>query len=134
MSDASTEHVTVISGEVLPCGPSAPGEARRVVLDTLGEQLGSEAADTLELLVSEVVTNAVTHAGSSCELAVRLVAGTRVRVEISDSQASQPHMMAGGGAEDSQGRGLWLVDALAADWGVVRFSGAGKAVWFEVAR
>lgn len=104
-----------------------------MVVDSLGEQIGSVAADTLELLVSEVVTNAVTHAGSSCELAVRLVGGTRVRVEISDRQPAPPHLVAPVSAEQTQGRGLWLVDALAADWGVAPVSGAGKAVWFDVA-
>jgi anti-sigma regulatory factor (Ser/Thr protein kinase) len=81
------------------------------------------------LLLSELVTNAVVHAGTDVE--VRLTSNEGVlRVEVSDGNprlpaARRPSALAG------TGRGLHLVQALASSWGVVPVAG-GKMVWFEV--
>ena len=87
-------------------------------------------ADTVTLLVSELVTNAVLHAGTPCRLSMR--AGTRLRVEVFDHS----HRLPGGGlhrdAESHSGRGMLLVDALSAAHGV-EVEPKGKRVWFEVA-
>lgn len=103
--------------------------ARRFVLDAV-HRLGHEAlADVVELLASEVVTNAVLHAGT--DLHVRVVReGRGVRIEVSDGASGSPtrrHYS----AEAATGRGLGLVEALASRWGT-RAERGGKTVWFTV--
>ncbi|WP_051951122.1 ATP-binding protein [Actinacidiphila yeochonensis] len=91
--------------------------------------LSEEQVSELELLSTEVITNAVRHTGAACAVAVRWT-GARVRVEVTD--ASRVHPKARHGSLDTEGgRGLLLVDALAADWGSAD-APAGKVVWFEV--
>lgn len=89
----------------------------------------SAAADVILLLASEVVTNALRHAPPPRELRVREQAGF-VRVEVTDSHPLPPRRREPD-AESPGGRGLWLLDALAARWGFLR-EGDGKCVWFEV--
>lgn len=80
------------------------------------------------MLASEVITNALRHAEGACAVAVRWT-GVRVRVEVTDASPVRPKP--GPGAPDAEGgRGLVLVDALAADWGCAG-DPAGKVVWFE---
>ncbi|MFI0937439.1 ATP-binding protein [Streptomyces sp. NPDC021020] len=85
--------------------------------------------DDLGLLTGEIVTNAIRHAEAPCVVAVRWT-GTRVRVEVTDASPVRPKPRHG--SPDAEGgRGLLLVDALAADWGSAD-DPAGKVVWFEV--
>ena len=85
--------------------------------------------DVVELLVSEAVTNAVLHAGTS--LTVRLVWNERVlRVEISDGSRLKP-VRRDYDTDSATGRGVGLIDALAADWGM-EDARNGKTVWFTV--
>jgi anti-sigma regulatory factor (Ser/Thr protein kinase) len=89
----------------------------------------SSLVDTATLLVSEVVTNAVLHAGTEIEVALYR-AGSRVRIEVADRSPALP--AAKGYATDaSTGRGLVLLEALVAAWGVEAAPG-GKVVWFEL--
>lgn len=85
------------------------------------------------LLTSEVVTNAVLHAGPHPvgEEMVMGVACDRgvIRVEVGDHTSSLPVTRHNG--DESGGRGLPLLDALASAWGVMPRN-AGKVVWFEV--
>jgi anti-sigma regulatory factor (Ser/Thr protein kinase) len=89
--------------------------------------------DAASLLVSELVTNAVVHAGS----AVDVVVGhegihATLRVEVHDSSERAPRM--GGFDLDAlSGRGLALVEAMSDRWGVEK-DDAGKRVWFELER
>jgi hypothetical protein len=84
-----------------------------------------ERLEDLELLAGEVIANAVGHTQAPCSVAVRWT-GVRVRVEVADSSAVRPKPRSSSpDAED--GRGLLLVDALAADWGSF-YDPAGK-VW-----
>jgi anti-sigma regulatory factor (Ser/Thr protein kinase) len=97
------------------------------------EELRDSAADvdTVVLLVSEVVTNAVLHARSDVFLTVR-DQGPTARVEVRDSSPVPPrlHRFA---AESATGRGLRLLDQLALRWGAEQGGeGLGKTVWFEV--
>lgn len=82
-----------------------------------------------ELLVSEVVTNAVEHgtSGGVVEV-VALPAG--LRVAVTDRSEGHPEMRHPGNMEPT-GRGLAIVDRLSRWWGVERAAG-GKTVWFEV--
>ncbi|MGH9277854.1 MAG: ATP-binding protein [Acidimicrobiales bacterium] len=111
--------------------PSSVGAARRFVRDVLtSRQVGEQVVETVTLLTSEVVTNAIIHAGAGPELVVRLTRG-RVRVEVHDTVSSVPSRI----REDLfslSGRGMAIVDELARDWGVEHVP-EGKRVWFEVA-
>ena len=88
-----------------------------------------DVADVAELLVSELVTNAVLHAGTVVRLRI-LGDGSGVRIEVSDGMEAKPSRRRYS-AEAATGRGLGLVEALAADWGT-RSDGAGKTVWCTV--
>ncbi|MFN2607299.1 MAG: SpoIIE family protein phosphatase [Acidimicrobiales bacterium] len=84
----------------------------------------------LELLASEVATNAVLHAESTFTVIVRYL-GAVVRVEVGDASPELP--VPRPAREDAlHGRGLQIMDRLVTDWGVVP-TRAGKRVWFEVA-
>ena len=88
--------------------------------------------DTVTLLVSELVTNAVIHAGSEVEVMIRLTE-TAARIEVTDASAQAVAPRDATDEEDS-GRGLALVGNLAERWGVRSSPGGGKTVWFEVNR
>lgn len=120
--------------------PAEVGRARRWVRTRLagsGIQADEPLAETLILLVSELVTNAVVHTGHPAVLRMVLT-GTQeqcpgtVRVEVSDSCARPPAPRHADG-EATNGRGLELVDGLADRWGW-RPEGAGKAIWCEIDR
>ncbi|MGH9126540.1 MAG: ATP-binding protein, partial [Acidimicrobiales bacterium] len=116
----------------LACHPASAGLARR-----FARRLAPpETASTVELLVSELVTNAVVHARSDLVLSV-ISSSSGIRVEVRDASPSPP-MPRATGSEDAElsqlgdhGRGLQLVAALATQWGT-RPHGTGKSVWFEV--
>ena len=109
---------------ILPSGGVAPSEARRFIGRLLAD---GELRETAELLVSELVTNAVTYADGPVELTVR-VAGDQTRVEVSDTTPARPVLR----PPDRNGRrGLHLVEALARRWGV-DCRDDGKTVWFEL--
>jgi GAF domain-containing protein/anti-sigma regulatory factor (Ser/Thr protein kinase) len=84
----------------------------------------------VELAVTELVTNALLHAGAPVLLRLRPILDG-VRVEVQDSSAVAP-VRAQVSSEAMTGRGLALVDALAPRWGVDRVPGGGKVVWCEV--
>lgn len=109
--------------------PSSVGTARELVRSLLGVVARADLLDDAELLVSEVVTNALIHAGS--EIRVRaLMLEDRLRVEVSDAS---PHLPAPRGYGDTSGtgRGLSLLVQLVDDWGVTTAED-GKTVWFEL--
>ncbi|HZQ76834.1 MAG TPA: response regulator [Acidimicrobiia bacterium] len=111
-----------------------PRAARQFVSEALtawGDDEG-DLTDTVTLLVSELVTNAVVHAGSDVEVMVRLTA-TAARVEVTDASTNGVAPRDATSEEDS-GRGLALVGNLARRWGVRAAPGGGKTVWFEVER
>lgn len=108
--------------------------ARRFVSQVLTEWDDDEGdlTDTVTLLVSELVTNAVVHAGSDVEVVVRLTANA-ARIEVTDASAEAISPRDATEEEDS-GRGLALVGSLAERWGVRPAPGGGKTIWFEVNR
>jgi anti-sigma regulatory factor (Ser/Thr protein kinase) len=88
-----------------------------------------DTTDVVELLVSELVTNAVLHAGTELTLRV-CYDGRHLRVEVRDASAAKARQRHyGTGA--TTGRGLELVESLATDWGV-ETDAHGKTVWFTV--
>ncbi|CAN5606052.1 ATP-binding protein [soil metagenome] len=115
----------------LPADVSSAAEARSFVADAV-RRWGHEPPETLPLLTSEVVTNAVTHTDTPwVELRVRL-AGGHARVEVHDADATHP-VVAAPDPTTVGGFGMWLVAELARDWGVEEIADDGKVVWFEVA-
>ncbi|WP_336320908.1 ATP-binding protein [Streptomyces lavendofoliae] len=119
--------------------PAEVGRARRWARSRLaGSGIGEDEplAETLVLLISELVTNAVVHTGCPAVLRMLFGAGAAeagtVRVEVTDSSARPPRPRHADG-DDTDGRGLELVDGLADRWGWQR-EGAGKSIWCEVDR
>ena len=115
----------------LPCAATSPRLARRrVAAECRAAGFGEEAVDSAELLTSEVVANAVLHGRSTVRLRVR-ADGRLVRVEVGDDNARLPTELPHDPAALG-GRGLAIVAAVAARWGVDG-DPAGKTVWFEIA-
>lgn len=112
-----------------PPEPRSAPAARRVVERTLVEWGLPDLIETTRLLVSEVVTNAVLHAGTDAQLVLR-TGSDRLRVEVSDRSQEVPRVQDGPPSAPT-GRGLLIVDRLADDWGVDVDPG-GKTVWFEL--
>ncbi|MHB1988186.1 MAG: response regulator [Acidimicrobiales bacterium] len=110
---------------------SAPREARRFVAELLNKWSCADKLDVIQLALSELVTNAVIHAQSGPEIAVRLLDGC-IRIEVSDNDPKLPERSAPSPLQSS-GRGMHILDACATRWGVEPRS-AGKIVWFEVPR
>ena len=104
-------------------------EARHLTERTLRSWGCDELTDTAALLVSELVVNAVSHAGSSATLRLTLTDAV-LRVEVEDASPVPPRPRVAT-TDDSSGRGLMLVEALADRWGV-RTTPLGKVVWFEI--
>ncbi|WP_241562037.1 ATP-binding SpoIIE family protein phosphatase [Streptomyces hoynatensis] len=104
-------------------------EARRMVRESLERWELEEIEDAVELLISEVVTNAVRYAERP--VTVRLLRTDVLRCEVGDDVPQLPRLRQAGPADEG-GRGLYLVQRLARQWGATRLS-TGKLVWFEVA-
>jgi hypothetical protein len=102
--------------------------ARRLVTGRLGEWNLAVLADTAELLVSELVTNALRHAHGPVRLNLR-VGDDRLRCEVEDTNDNAPVRRAA--CLDSEGgRGTELLDLLSEAWGSYH-TATGKTTWFE---
>ncbi len=108
-----------------------PREARRFVDEILARWDCRPAIDTLEVILSEVVSNAVVHGGSEPEVAVRLLDGF-LRVEVGDQSEARPEQRGFDYDMHEGGRGLLILDSQASRWGVAPRAGGGKVVWFEI--
>ncbi|MFD5558758.1 ATP-binding protein [Streptomyces sp. NPDC127068] len=119
-----------------PRNPRTVGLSRHL----LGRQLHAwkvmdDVSDTIVLLVSELMTNAVCYArapyGRDLVLRAQVVDDT-LRVEVTDGSVAMP-ITRNAGPEEESGRGLALVEALSHSWGAFpRPYGIGKTVWFEM--
>ncbi|MER7374652.1 ATP-binding protein [Streptomyces lanatus] len=119
--------------------PAEVGRARRWARSRLaGSGIGADEplAETLILLVSELVTNAVVHTGCPAVLSLSLPGGAQdaatVRLEVADRSGRAPVPRCADG-DATGGRGLALVDGLADRWGWCS-EGAGKRIWCELDR
>ncbi|MFF4031445.1 SpoIIE family protein phosphatase [Streptomyces sviceus] len=109
--------------------PGEVGRARAAVREQLHDWGLAKLADGAELMVSELVTNAVRHSHSR-PVELRLVRGDTLLCEVDDDDHELPNLLSAGPA-DEQGRGLRVVSTLAREWGASRTK-AGKTVWFEL--
>ncbi len=110
--------------------PDAVMHARRFSARTLRSWDVVEEADTVLLVVSELVTNALVHTQGAVRLDLTLAAD-RLRVTVSDSSPRAPAKPVVVDWESTGGRGLFLVEAMSAAWGSVPVGG-GKQVWSEI--
>ncbi|MYV53962.1 ATP-binding SpoIIE family protein phosphatase, partial [Streptomyces sp. SID3212] len=108
---------------------AAPGRARRLARRALARWDLEELSDSVELLISEVVTNAVRYAERPVTL--RLLRTDVLRCEVGDDSPQLPRQRRARDTDEG-GRGLFLVNRLARRWGATRLS-TGKVVWFEIA-
>ncbi|MFJ4783969.1 SpoIIE family protein phosphatase [Streptomyces sp. NPDC088794] len=109
---------------------TAPARARRLTRRTLARWGMEELSDSVELLVSEVVTNAVRY--TTRPITLRLLRTDVLRCEVGDDVPQLPRLRQAG-STDENGRGLYLVNRLARRWGATRLN-TGKIVWFEFPR
>ena len=112
-----------LPGDVASCS-----SARRFVGEALA-QATEELRANASLLVSEVVANAVLHAGGELTVEV-LQEGSAYRIAVSDGSTIPPADK-GYRTDDATGRGVQLLKCLAAAWGCKR-TGSGKVVWFDL--
>ena len=139
---AALTGATVLGTLTIAGRPERVREARDFITAALGELAlagpeGSALADTATLLTSELVTNAVRHSdsgkdgGSVRVLLLETTAGIRVEVTDDGSGASSPVVR--GDLYASDGHGLFLVEAMAREWGYLRGT-SGTTVWFALRR
>jgi anti-sigma regulatory factor (Ser/Thr protein kinase) len=112
----------------LPGDTRSPAAARSLVRDALAT-FSADTSELAQLLVSELVTNAVLHARTPVVLQVR-IDGDRVKVAVNDGSGTCPKPGATS-AGATGGRGLQLVNSLAGSWGWQQTLG-GKCIWFEL--
>jgi DNA-binding NarL/FixJ family response regulator len=127
---ALTDRTSELMSAQFPSDTSAPSDARRFVRGLLGTA-STALVGVVELLVSELVTNAVVHASSAPRVDVQITART-ARVEVFDENPTLPEPRVPQTTQPG-GRGLHLVNELASRWGAEP-RGTGKVVWFEVDR
>ncbi len=106
------------------------GEARRFTRDRLKTWGLLAVADNAILMISELVTNAILHGGEGALLTLTHD-DLKIRAEVRDSSPAMP-VVRSYSETATTGRGMVIVDALAAAWGTFAVDG-GKVVWFELA-
>ena len=113
----------------LPADPAAVRKARTWAAGLCGQWNAGDVCDDAALLVSELVSNAIRHAGT--EMLVELsIAGSVVLIAVTDG-STRPVRARTSTPMNEAGRGLLMVDALSTRWGVTAWP-TGKRVWAEL--
>ncbi|WP_380279896.1 SpoIIE family protein phosphatase [Kitasatospora purpeofusca] len=115
------------AGWTLDADPAAVAQVREAATEQLLAWGLEELTFTTELVLSELVTNAIRYAGGP--VGVRLIRAERLTCEVSDPSATQPRMRRAR-LTDEGGRGLYLVAQLTTRWGS-RYTRQGKTIWAE---
>ncbi|MFF9498804.1 SpoIIE family protein phosphatase [Streptomyces sp. NPDC014656] len=118
------DHVATMD---LPSDPAAVSGARRFASDVLAAWGLEDLSFTTELVVSELVTNAIRYGKSPVQL--RLILQSTLTCEVSDASSTAPHLRRAR-IYDEGGRGLLLVAQCTARWGT-RHGREGKVIWAE---
>jgi Histidine kinase-like ATPase domain len=116
-------------------GVGAPSRARRLVLSQLEGQIAPTTASDVALIVSELVTNSVLHAGvgPAQTLAVELMAfDDRLRINVIDPGSRHEPRMLPPDPERLGGLGLLVVERLSVAWGIARAGLTGTLVWCDL--
>lgn len=116
----------IVEWEV-PSDPAAVADVRAAVTRQLDEWGLDEVAFTTELILSELITNAIRYATGP--IRVRLLRDRRLICEVSDTSSTTPHLRYATSLDEG-GRGLFLVAQLAERWGT-RYTPEGKIIWAE---
>lgn len=111
----------------LPADPALVGEVRASAIRRLADWGLDEAAFAAELILSELVTNAIRHGAGP--IRVRLLHDRTLICEVSDTSNTAPHLRRAA-TTDEGGRGLFLVAQLSQTWGT-RYLSEGKVIWAE---
>jgi anti-sigma regulatory factor (Ser/Thr protein kinase) len=111
----------------VPADPAAVSEVRSKVTRQLAEWDLDELSFTTELILSELVTNAIRY--GRAPIGVRLLRDRTLICEVSDASTTSPHLRYAA-STDEGGRGLFLVAQMAERWGT-RYTPAGKVIWAE---
>lgn len=129
------------SSLTLPSAPSSVTEARRYVTGVLarwGLPAGTETADTVRLIVSELATNVVQHTfglSPTFTVDIRLERDERLRIGVTDSHPRLPRRLPAAVQQDN-GRGLVIIRSLTAESGgkvsIVPSASGGKTVWIAL--
>jgi anti-sigma regulatory factor (Ser/Thr protein kinase) len=137
LGTAATSEMTAVSTRIAG-GVDASGAAREIVTELMGDTTPAETLHDALLLTSELVTNAVVHAGVGEADALDLYVASHpeyLHVSVCDPGGveSSPHV------QDMDvtvpgGMGLFLVDQISSRWGVDELRSGGTQVWFELAR
>ncbi|MFI6036086.1 SpoIIE family protein phosphatase [Streptomyces sp. NPDC051315] len=113
----------------VPPDPAAVAGVRAAATEKLDEWGLSELGFSMELVLSELVTNAVRYGGEPIRL--RLIFDRTLICEVADSSSTSPHLRYAA-TTDEGGRGLFLVSQLTDRWGT-RYTPQGKVIWAEQA-
>jgi CheY-like chemotaxis protein/anti-sigma regulatory factor (Ser/Thr protein kinase) len=116
----------------LPRELSSVRLARRFVAEKVAEWNLETISDDALLVTSELAANAITHAESGCQIRLSLTS-TAFRIDVIDTGSGTPEPQPAS-ATLEHGRGLHLVAAITAAWGLEVVPGVGKMVWAELAR
>ncbi|MEV5957172.1 SpoIIE family protein phosphatase [Streptomyces sp. NPDC051987] len=111
----------------VPADPAAVSEVRAKVTRQLADWDLEELSFATELILSELVTNAIRH--GRAPIGVRLLRDRTLICEVSDGSTTSPHLRYAA-STDEGGRGLFLVAQIAERWGT-RYTPAGKVIWAE---
>ncbi|MET7849666.1 SpoIIE family protein phosphatase [Streptomyces avermitilis] len=110
-----------------PGDPAVVTDARKAVTEQLAVWELDDLAFTTELVVSELVTNAVRYAAGP--VGVRLIRDEALICEVTDTSNTQPRLRRARWSDEG-GRGLFLIAQLTTRWGC-RYGQAGKTIWAE---
>lgn len=117
----------------IAAGSGAPSAARAWVRHAFGDRMSATLLEDALLVISELVTNSVLHAGSLVGAPIRISAEVTdgiVRLEVEDAGSRNAVIRRAPDRRRGSGFGLDLVDCLAAHWGVSQFD--GTRVWCEL--
>ncbi|MFJ5997715.1 SpoIIE family protein phosphatase [Streptomyces sp. NPDC092370] len=116
-----------IAGWEMSADPALVGEVRASAMRWLTDRGLDETAFAVELILSELITNAIRHGAEP--IRVRLLYGRTLICEVSDASDTAPHLRRAA-STDEGGRGLFLVAQLSQSWGT-RYLPEGKVIWAE---
>ena len=116
----------------LPSEPKSVSRARTQLCEVLAPELQAGQVETLRLLVSELVTNAVRHGDGAEPVEVCVRWNSEIRVEVCDRGGGFTPRPRFGRLDEPGGFGLYLVGQLADQWGVETTD--GTTVWFVLRR